>query len=215
MCAVRPPSATGGARVSAQSPVVDAPEQRSKARGYLEWALDCTAALGGSLLVTSVAGCHPGRELGTILHLELPQDARDMSLDRFARQEQRARDVRVAGATRDEIRDLPLAVAQAREVSARSCAGAASPRPDAQPAQELVDMPTPNVANTSQQPFDLRTRLHPRPRTGSPHSFLPGRFIGTRQREKAAFDCLHARSPRRTPSGGAVARGEHDRLTRR
>ena len=34
-----------------------------------------------------VAGCHPGRKLGTILHLELPQDARDMALDRLARQE--------------------------------------------------------------------------------------------------------------------------------
>src|SRR6266542_5807028 len=75
-----------------------------------------TRQLGGSVLVTSVAGCHPGRELGTILHPELPQDVRDMSLDRLARQEQRARDVRVAGATRDEIRDLPLAVAQDREV---------------------------------------------------------------------------------------------------
>src|SRR5439155_12555747 len=96
--------------------------------------------LGGSVLVTSVAGCHPGRELGTILHPELPQDVRDMSLDRLARQEQRACDVRVAGATRDEIRDLPLAVAQDREVTTRSCAGPASPRPDAQLAQELVDM---------------------------------------------------------------------------
>src|SRR6266487_6430725 len=63
-----------------------------------------TRQLGGSVLVTSVAGCHPGRELGTILHPELPQDVRDMSLDRLARQEQRARDVRVAGATRNEIR---------------------------------------------------------------------------------------------------------------
>ena len=60
-----------------------------------------TRQLGCSVLVTSVAGCHPGHELGTILHPELPQDVRDMSLDRLPRQEQRARDVRVAGATRD------------------------------------------------------------------------------------------------------------------
>src|SRR3954447_25294358 len=52
----------------------------------------------GRYLVTSVAGRNPGRELGTILHLELPQDVRDMSLDRLARQEQRARDIRVGGA---------------------------------------------------------------------------------------------------------------------
>src|SRR5205809_2913619 len=58
-----------------------------------------------------VAGCHPGCKLGAILHLELPQDARDMSLDRLAREEQRAGDVRVAGATRDEVRDLALAFA--------------------------------------------------------------------------------------------------------
>src|SRR5438093_8476323 len=92
------------------------------------------------MLVTSVSGCHPGRELSPILYPELPKDVRDMSLDRLARQEQRARDIRVAGATRDEIRDLPLAIAQDREVTARSCAGPASPRPDAQLAQELVDM---------------------------------------------------------------------------
>jgi hypothetical protein len=36
-------------------------------------------------------------------------------------------------------------------------------------AQELVDMPTPNVANTSQQPFDLRTRL----RTASLNQTIP------------------------------------------
>jgi D-psicose/D-tagatose/L-ribulose 3-epimerase len=32
------------------NPIGDTPEQRAKARDYLEWALDCTAALGGSLL---------------------------------------------------------------------------------------------------------------------------------------------------------------------
>src|SRR5437667_12576469 len=74
-----------------------------------------------------VAGCHPGCKLGAILHLELPQDARDMSLDRLARQEQRAGDVRVAGATRDEVRDLVLALAKAGDVTARSSARPASP----------------------------------------------------------------------------------------
>src|SRR5437667_12536556 len=87
-----------------------------------------------------VAGCHPGCKLGTILHLELPQDARDMSLDRLARQEQRARDIRVAGATRDEVRDLALAVAQDGEVTGRPCPRSASPCADAKLAQELVDM---------------------------------------------------------------------------
>jgi hypothetical protein len=90
--------------------------------------------------VTSIAGCHPGRKPRTILYFKLRQDVRDMSLDRLARQEQRVRDVRIAGATRDEIRDLPLAVTQDGEVIARSCAGPASLRPDAQLAQELVDM---------------------------------------------------------------------------
>jgi hypothetical protein len=63
-----------------------------------------------------------------------------MSLDRLARQEQRAGDVRVAGATRDEVRDLALAFAQAREVTARSSARPASPRADAQLAQQLIDV---------------------------------------------------------------------------
>jgi hypothetical protein len=40
---------------------------------------------------------------------------------------------------------------------------------DIDKAQELVDMPTPNVANTSQQPFDLRTRL----RTSSLNQTIP------------------------------------------
>src|SRR6266516_3898779 len=99
-----------------------------------------TSQLGRSVLATSVAGRNPGRKLGTILHLELPQDARDMSLDRLARQEQRARDIRVGGAARDEVRDLALAVAQAGEVTGRPCARSASPRADAKLAQELVDM---------------------------------------------------------------------------
>ena len=62
--------------------------------------------LGRSVLATSVAGRNPGRKLGTILHFELPQDARDMSLYRLARQEQRAHDVRVGGAAHDEVRFL-------------------------------------------------------------------------------------------------------------
>src|SRR5437899_3977844 len=96
--------------------------------------------LGRSVLATFVAGRNPGRKLGTILHLELPQDARDMSLYRLARQEQRARDVRVGGAARDEVRDLALAVAQAGEVAGWPCARSASPRADAKLAQELVDV---------------------------------------------------------------------------
>src|SRR5215470_19316872 len=87
-----------------------------------------------------VAGCHPGGKLGAILHLELPQNARDMPLDRLARQEQRAGDVRVAGPTRDEVRDLALAFAQAGEVTARSSARPASPGADAQLAQQLIDV---------------------------------------------------------------------------
>jgi hypothetical protein len=40
----------------------------------------------------------------------------------------------------DEIRDPPLAVAQSREVTAPTCAGPASLRPDTLLAKKLVDM---------------------------------------------------------------------------
>src|SRR5262245_15345271 len=107
--------------------------------GSLWWPAyrDASTPAGAGELV---AGGHPGRKLGAVLQLELPKDGRDVSLDRLARQEQRARDVRIAGAARDELRDLELAVAQGRDVSARSCARPASPGADAHLTQQLIDV---------------------------------------------------------------------------